>query len=87
MPLLIISGFFKNSSNMPDWYGWLQYISPFKYGFIAITENEVKYKASLVSQLNFDLSLWSSVAALIGLGVAFRVLSCYMLWLKKKRLE
>lgn len=37
LPLIIISGFFKNGDNMPKWFSWLQYISPFKYGFIAIT--------------------------------------------------
>lgn len=39
LPLVIISGFFKNTANMSSWYSWIQYISPFKYGFIAITEN------------------------------------------------
>jgi ATP-binding cassette, subfamily G (WHITE), eye pigment precursor transporter len=39
LPLIIISGFFKNSANMSKWYGWVQYLSPFKYGFAAITQN------------------------------------------------
>lgn len=33
LPFVLFSGFFKNSSNLPDWIGWLQYISPIKYGF------------------------------------------------------
>ena len=38
-PFLIVSGAFKNTANLSPWIGWLQYISPFKYGFIAMTEN------------------------------------------------
>jgi len=44
LPLILFSGFFKNSGNMPDWIGWIQYISPFKYGFIGFVHNEVLYK-------------------------------------------
>ena len=39
LPLIIVSGFFKNTGNMASWYGWMQYLSPFKYGFIAIAKN------------------------------------------------
>ena len=53
--MVIISGYFKNPDNMPKWFSWLQYISPFKYGLIAITENEVMYKESLVKYMNFDM--------------------------------
>lgn len=45
------------------------------------------HKASLVSQLNFDIGLWGSVAALFGLGVFFRCVSLFMLWAKKSKLE
>lgn len=58
LPLVIICGFFKNPDNMPSWFSWMQYISPFKYGLIAITKNEVIYKDSLIGQMNFDMELW-----------------------------
>lgn len=35
-PLYMYSGLFKNIDNLPSWIGWLQYISPIKYGFIAL---------------------------------------------------
>ena len=41
LPLLVFSGFFKNRNNIPGWIGWIQYISPFKYGFSAFVFNEV----------------------------------------------
>jgi ABC-type multidrug transport system permease subunit len=87
LPIIVISGFFKNAENMPKWFSWLEYISPFKYGFIAITESEMMYRDSLISELNFDIGLWPSIAILFGLGVALRVLSLAMLWYKKSTLE
>lgn len=38
-PFLLVSGFFKNSDNMPKWFGWVQYFSPFKYGFSSLLNN------------------------------------------------
>lgn len=35
MPLVLFSGFFKNSSNFMSWVSWIQYISPMKYAFEA----------------------------------------------------
>lgn len=58
IPFFIFSGFFKNLSNLPGWVGWIQYLSPFKYGFTAFTYNEVLYRKSNVALLNFDTSLW-----------------------------
>lgn len=55
LPIFIFSGVFKNRANLPDWIGWMEYISPLKYGFMAMTMNETKYKPSYVDQLNFDL--------------------------------
>jgi ABC-type multidrug transport system permease subunit len=88
IPLFVISGFFKNSGNLPDWFGWIQYISPLKYAFTAFTYNEVLYaSASNVSQMNFDVSLWGSVGALVGLGIGYRLISLFFLWLLRARLE
>ena len=48
IPFVLFSGYFKNSGNIPSWIGWIQYISPLKYGFAAVTINEMKYRNSLV---------------------------------------
>ncbi len=44
LPLILFSGYFKNTDTLSDWIGWIQYISPLKYGFISMTKNEVKYR-------------------------------------------
>ena len=40
IPLIILCGFFVDLSSVPAWFSWLQYISPFKYGFELLTVNE-----------------------------------------------
>ncbi len=35
-PVLLFSGFFKNRADLPVWIGWVEYLSPAKYGFIAL---------------------------------------------------
>ena len=39
VPFVLFSGFFKNRGNFPVWIGWIEYISPLKYGFIGVTTN------------------------------------------------
>jgi ABC-type multidrug transport system permease subunit len=34
LPLVLFSGYFVNRETLPIWIGWLEYISPIKYGFI-----------------------------------------------------
>ena len=41
LPMIIFSGFFKNSANIPAWTLWIKYISPFNYGWAALMFNEV----------------------------------------------
>ena len=39
IPLIMFSGLFKNREDLPVWIGWIEYISPLKYTFIALLEN------------------------------------------------
>jgi ABC-type multidrug transport system permease subunit len=88
LPLFLFSGFFKNTGNLSDWIGWIQYISPLKYSFSAFTYNEVLYaSASNISQMNFDVGLWASVGVLAALGIGYRLISLFFLWLLRARLE
>ena len=48
LPFILFSGLFKNTSNLSQWLGWIQYVSPLKYGFITVVANEMKYKASQI---------------------------------------
>jgi hypothetical protein len=34
----------KNLENLPNWIGWLQYISPIKYTLAAFMQNAVLYE-------------------------------------------
>jgi len=88
LPFFLFSGFFKNSGNIPVWIGWIQYISPIKFGFSAWIQNEVQFAAqSNVDELNLDTNLWLSVGLLLLLGVSFRMTSLFFLWLLRSRLQ
>lgn len=39
LPLITFSGFFKNYSSMPDWIGWIRFISPYNYSYTALVGN------------------------------------------------
>lgn len=39
LPFALFSGFYKNREDLPVWIGWIQYISPMKYSFIAFIRN------------------------------------------------
>ena len=39
LPIILFSGFYKNSANLPVWIGWMQYLSPVKYVFAGWIEN------------------------------------------------
>lgn len=40
LPLMMFSGFFLNPESTPKWLIWVQWISPMKYSFSAIVQNE-----------------------------------------------
>ena len=39
MPLMLFAGFYSNRDNYAVWIGWIEYLSPFKYGFEAFAWN------------------------------------------------
>lgn len=49
MPLILFSGFFKNSSNFMSWISWLQYVSPVKYAFEAVMRDNY---TNVISDVN-----------------------------------
>ena len=40
LPLMIFSGFFVNNGNIPVFFDWIKYLSPIKYGFSGLAQNE-----------------------------------------------
>ena len=87
LPMILFSGLFKNTGNIPNWLGWIQYISPLKYGFLAMVKNEMKYKSSNIDDLNFDISFWGAIGILIALSVGYSGLSLFFLWLLRTKIE
>lgn len=50
MPFMLFAGFYKNAADYADWIGWIQYISPFKYSFMAYAVNEYDYDVGMYPQ-------------------------------------
>jgi hypothetical protein len=44
-------------------------------------------QTSNIAQMNFDVGLWASIGILAALGIAFRLLSLFFLWLLRTKLE
>ena len=40
IPMMLFAGFFKSLETLPSWFSWLQYVSPFKYGYEYLLVNE-----------------------------------------------
>lgn len=40
MPLMMFGGLYNKLNSIPKWIGWMQYISPFRYGLHALLLNE-----------------------------------------------
>jgi ABC-type multidrug transport system permease subunit len=84
-PLALFAGFYKNLNNLPVWIGWIQYINPLKYGFGAMVENQELYtNSSNIDLLNLNVGLWESIGIMFALGIAFRTLSLFFLWLRSR---
>ena len=83
----LVSGYYKNLANLPAWMGWVQYLSPLRYSFEAFVRNETQFSTSLIDQLNFNLSIWFAVGLFVALGLLFRMLGLFFLWLLRSRLQ
>ena len=73
---------------MPDWFGWLRFVTPVKYGFDALIQNEVRYTAeSNIEQINIEFGIWKNIAILLVLGLAFKMLGLLILWCLRTKLQ
>lgn len=87
LPLMLFSGFYKNRKDLPEWLGWIEYISPIKYSFIGLANNEYKGTNAPISLLSFEIDMWTAAGILIGLGVATRLGSLLVLYLLRSKLQ
>jgi len=88
-PFMIFAGFYINSSNIPVYVRWLQYLSPFKYSLEALATNEFNDSAfsdRAFEQQDFDLGLGNCILILFVLGIVFRGLALVSLKALRSRL-
>ena len=52
-PMVFFSGLMKNRADYPSWIGWIEYFSPLKYSFNALTMKQFGDDNPLVSYLNY----------------------------------
>lgn len=85
LPLIVFAGYYKNINSLPDWIGWVQFLSPIKYGFGAFVQNEVQFtQNSNLGLLNLNVGLWNSIGLMCLIGISLRFLSFVFLWLRFK---
>jgi len=93
MPFMLFAGFYKNSADFASWIGWFQYLSPFKYSFMAVSINEfttsshAPYNPNPIETLNFSLDRWESIGCLLGLFAFYTIAAFIVLATLKRRVQ
>ena len=86
--MMILSGLFNKVTAMPSWIQWLQYISPFRYGYQLLMENEfggeifenfIFGRYDYREDLGFTLSYAGNFIVLSSITAGFFVLSFLLL--------
>lgn len=89
IPFMLFGGFYSNRDTLWAGVSWIEYISPFKYGFDLHVNNnfeETDFRPSPVDMLGLDLGFWNSLLLLGVLFFGFRALAFTLLYIFKKRL-
>lgn len=87
VPFIVFSGFYANSDDMWPGLSWLEYISPFKYGFSSHVRNqfdENNFSTDPVNSLNLDVGFWLGVILLFVMFFAYRTIAFVSLFKLKK---
>jgi ATP-binding cassette subfamily G (WHITE) protein 1 len=97
MPNLVFSGFLANLDSIPIPIRWLTYLSPFRYSFTSMAQNEYHGitlscedetpPCTPLSDLNIDLSLWRNIVILASIMLALRLMSAVALKLLVRRIH
>jgi len=90
MPLMIFAGYYINSSQMPIWLAWIQYISPFFYCLQGTLQNEFNdspFGSGPITQLGFTIPVGMCALYHIIIGLGFRALALLNLKLLVRRLQ
>ncbi|CAG9314069.1 unnamed protein product [Blepharisma stoltei] len=101
IPFLLFAGQFANVDRIPIAFRWVQYISPFKYGFEALCINEYTdlnlpcqncdsddcTKCDPLDDLAFYDSLGESFLYNIIIIIVFRIIAYLLLWITAVRVK
>ena len=94
MPFVLFAGFLTNVDTFPRWIGWIQYLSPIRYGFEAGMRNEFDdfhklpiYVPNPVKFLNFKLGFFKCMVLLLITTLAMKALACICLKVLMKKFQ
>lgn len=89
IPLVLFSGFFINRDTVPDWLGWIEWVSPFRYGLEGKLENEYTDSHLGTGELDkygLDLGLGLSAGLYLIVGLFIRSLGLISLKIAARKL-
>ena len=93
IPFMLFGGFLTNTDSIPVGFIWLEYMSPFKYAFVAYCQNEYhnlevdcEPECTPLDDLNFTEDMWPNILYLTILIIGYRVLAAIFLKLLVRKL-
>jgi ABC-type multidrug transport system permease subunit len=83
MPMMLFGGLLANNERIPDWLGWLQYLSTIKYGSEALVSNELAadtfgLKENFLPFLDYNLGYRNCMFIMLALTIGCRLLAFIM---------
>ncbi|KAJ3217270.1 ATP-binding cassette sub- G member 1 [Dinochytrium kinnereticum] len=86
LPMMLLSGLFINSSAMPNWISWLQYLTPIKYAFEGILKSQISGTRGgdqLIKSLfgKVELSVLTCGMLLLAIALSLFLLAYFNLYL------
>lgn len=91
MPMILFGGLFSNTDNMPAWLGWLQWISPIRYGNEGMAHSQYDgvpgLPAAYLEYSGFTLGYWNCIWANLALLVFWRIAALVALRLQIRKFQ
>ena len=82
--MILFGGFIANASSTPAWLGWIQWISPIRYGNECLAHTQFDdadnvYAAKYLVEEGFTIGYWNCLLACFALAIIWRILAVIML--------
>ena len=100
IPLMMFGGLYSRFNTFPAYISWMQYISPFKYGFSAAMWNQLEGVTFLATTLDGEVividplydvgitwSTYNSLGVLLAVGGGFYVMGFFALKLLSSKIN